>query len=322
MTFLSAWRLALLVAPLGLLVAYLAAQRARQKTAVRFTSVDMLASVAPRRPGWQRHLPTAALLAALLVLIVGFAQPARAIRTPRQRASVILVLDTSGSMIADDVAPSRLAAAQQGARNFAAALPSGVQLGLESFSSGARMLVPPTTDRASVLAAIDGLRSGGGTATGDAISLALNAIATLPPAADGKAAPAAIVLMSDGSPTIGTGDQSPTQSADNAASAAKQAGVKIHTIAYGTAAGSIVIGGHAIPVPADPAAMARIAALSGGQTFTAETAGQLKSVYDQIGRAVGYDVHRREVTAWFTGLGLVMAIAGAVAALIWTQRVA
>jgi Ca-activated chloride channel family protein len=127
--------------------------------------------------------------------------------------------------------------------------------------------------------------------------------------------------MSDGSPTVGTGDQSPTQSADLAASAARQASVKVHTIAYGTATGTIAVGGRTIPVPADPAAMARIAALSGGQTFTAETASQLKSVYDQIGRAVGYDVHRREITAWFTGLGLIMAMAAAVAALIWTQRV-
>jgi len=87
--------------------------------------------------------------------------------------------------------------------------------------------------------------------------------------------------------------------------------VKIHTIAYGTATGTIVVGGQTIPVPADPAAMAQIAALSGGQTFTAEPGGQLKSVYDQIGRAVGYDVHRREVTAWFTDLGLVLAMAGA-----------
>ena len=101
MTFLSAWRLAFLVAPLGLLLAYLAAQRARQKTAVRFTSVGMLASVAPRRPGWQRHLPTAALIAAIVALIVGFAQPARAIRTPRQRASVILVLDSGRPFMVD-----------------------------------------------------------------------------------------------------------------------------------------------------------------------------------------------------------------------------
>lgn len=322
MTFLSGWRLAFLAAPLALVVAYVLAQRSRQKAAVRFTSVGMLASVAPRRPGWQRHLPTAALIAAMVLLIVGFAQPARAVRTPKQRATVILVLDTSGSMIAGDVSPSRLAAAQLGARNFATALPSGVQLGLESFSSGSRMLVAPTTDRSSVLAAIDALTAGGGTATGDAITMALSAIKALPPAADGKPAPAAIVLMSDGSPTIGTGDATPEQSAEDAATAAGQAGVKIHTIAYGTTNGVVDIGGQSIPVPADPAAMARIAGLSGGQTFTAATASQLRSVYDQIGRAVGYDTHRREITAWFTGLGLLLAVGAAAGALVWTQRVA
>lgn len=320
MKFLSGWRLAFLVAPVILAIAYVLAQRSRQKAAVRFTSVEMLASVAPRRPGWQRHLPALALLAALAVLIVGFAQPSRAVRIPKQRASIILVLDTSGSMVANDVAPSRLAAAQQGARNFVDALPQGVQLGLESFSSQARMLVAPTTDRDTVVAAINGLSAGGGTATSDAISLALSAIAALPKTASGKPAPAAIVLMSDGSPTLSSNNESPVQAAEDAASEAKQAGVKIDTIAYGTEGGEITIDGQVIPVPADPATMAQIASLSGGETFTAQTAGQLKSVYDQIGRAVGYNVQRRDIAAWFTGLGLLLAVAAAAGALLWTQR--
>jgi Ca-activated chloride channel family protein len=320
MRFLSGWRLVFLVAPVALAVAYLLAQRSRQKTALRFTSVDMLASIAPRRPGWQRHLPAVALIAALAVLIVGFAQPTRAVRIPRQRATVILVLDVSGSMIASDVSPTRLAAAQEGARNFANALPDGVQLGLEAFSSQAQVLVSPTTDRSTVIGAIDGLSAGGGTATGAALSLALSTIAALPPSANGKPAPAAIVLMSDGAPTIGTGGLSPDQSAFNVATAAKQAGVKIHTIAYGTPTGTVTIDGEVIPVPADPATMAQIASLSGGETFTAQSAGQLTSVYNQITRAVGYDVHRREITAWFTGIGLLLAVAAAAGALLWTQR--
>ena len=321
MTFLSAWRLVFLAAPIALLVAYVVAQRARPKVSARFTSVDMLASVAPRRPGWQRHIPTMALLAALVVLILGFAQPARAIRTPKQRATVVLVLDTSGSMIADDVAPTRLAAAQEGARNFVNALPHGVQIGLEAFASNANMLVAPTTDRTTVLAAIDGLQAGGGTATGDALTLGLHAITALPPAANGKPAPAAIVLMSDGAPTIGSGDQSPIDAALSAAAAAKQANVKIDTIAYGTPDGAITVQGQTINVPADPSTMSQIAATSGGKTFTAQTASQLTSVYNQIGRAVGYDVHRRLIAAWFTGVALFIAVAAGVAALIWTQRV-
>jgi Ca-activated chloride channel family protein len=319
-TFLSSWRLVFLIAPVALLIAYLLVQRARRKVAIRFTSVDMLASVAPRRPGWQRHIPAVALLASLVVLVLGLAQPVRAVRTPRQRATVMLTLDTSGSMIANDVIPSRLAAAQQEARRFVNALPPGIQIGLVSFNTTAIVLVSPTTDRSTIVAAIDGLQAAGGTATGDAIQLGLNAIAALPPGADGKPAPAAIVLMSDGTPTIGHGDQSPAQAVTAAAAAAKQAGVRINTIAFGTQSGAIFARGQMIPVPSDPGAMAQIASASGGQTFTAASGGQLKSVYQQIGRAVGYDVHHRDVSAWFTTAALIIAIIAAASALLFNER--
>jgi Ca-activated chloride channel homolog len=320
MSFLAGWRLLLLVGPMALVVGYLLAERSRRKAAVRFTSVDLLASVAPRRPGWQRHVPAIALLGALVVLVLGFARPTWDVRTPKQRATVVLTLDTSASMTADDVAPTRLAAAQAQAQTFAQALPAGLQLGLVAFDQNAQMLVAPTADRSTVLAAIHHLQVGGGTATGDAISLALNAITALPPGADGKPAPAAIVLMSDGAPTIGRGDQSPMQAVDAAAVSAKQVGVGISTIAFGTQNGSVTVQGHVVGVPSDPATMSRIAAESGGQSFTAETAKQLKSVYDQIGRSVGYDVHRTEITAWFTGIGLALAMLAAIAALLWSPR--
>jgi Ca-activated chloride channel family protein len=126
--------------------------------------------------------------------------------------------------------------------------------------------------------------------------------------------------MSDGTPTIGRADQSPAAAVTAATAAAKQAGVPISTIAFGTQGGTVDIQGQVIAVPSDPAAMAQIAADSGGHTFTAETAGQLKSVYKQIGRAVGYDVHRRDITIWFTGAALIMAMLAAGAALVWNQR--
>jgi Ca-activated chloride channel family protein len=129
------------------------------------------------------------------------------------------------------------------------------------------------------------------------------------------------VLESDGAPTIGTGDQSPQQSVANATAAAKQAGVPISTIAFGTPDGVVTIRGQSIPVPADPASMAQIASDSGGHTFTAQTASQLKSVYSKIGRVVGYDSHRREITAWFTGVALAMALLAGIGALIWSQRI-
>jgi Ca-activated chloride channel homolog len=225
-------------------------------------------------------------------------------------------------MIANDVSPSRLAAAQDAARGFVNALPSGVQLGLIAFSTTAGVLVAPTSDRSSVLAAINGLQAGGGTATADAITLSLKTIATQPLGADGKVVPAAIVLMSDGSPTIGDGGESPLQSVADSAAAAKQAGVKIDTIAFGTADGTVEVDGEILAVPSDPAAMAAIASATGGHTFTAKSAGQLKSVYKEIGRVVGYDVHLHEITAWFTGIGLVVAALAGMAGLMWTQRIA
>ena len=320
MTFLSGWRLGLLIGPVLLLAAYLVAERARRRAVVRFTTVDMLASVAPRRPGWQRHVPAGALLAAVALLVVAFAQPARTTRTPRQRATVMMAMDVSGSMVAGDVVPSRLDAAKQAARTFTNSLPSGIQLGLLSFSTTASVRVSPTTDRSTILGALDALQAGGGTATGDAIDLALSAITALPPGADGKPAPAAIVLLSDGAPTIGHADQSPTDAVATADAAARKAGVKISTIAFGTSTGTVTISGRTLLVPSDPGEMAQIATDTGGQTFKAQSAGQLRSVYAQIGRAVGYDVHRHEVTAWFTGIGLVLAMLAACAALIWNER--
>jgi Ca-activated chloride channel homolog len=320
MTFLSSWRLVFLIAPVALLIAYLLAQRSRRKAAVRFSSVDLLASVVPRKPAWQRHVPAAALLVALVVFILAFAQPARVVRTAKQRATVVLTLDTSGSMVATDVSPTRLGAAEDAARNFVEALPPGIQLGLVQFSSTASVLVAPTSDRSTVLAAINELQAGGGTATAAAINLSLKAISSVPVAKGGKSAPGAIVLMSDGSPNIGEGNQSPTDSVATESAAAKAAGVKINTIAFGTSNGTITDQGETIPVPADPAAMGQIASATGGHTFSAQTASQLKSVYKEIGRAVGYDVQLREITEWFIAIALAIAVAAAIGSLIWNER--
>jgi Ca-activated chloride channel family protein len=320
MTFLSAGRLWLLVAPVALLVAYLAAQRLRQRDVVRFTDVDLLSSVAPTRTGWQRHIGAALLLVTLVLLTVGFARPAATTRTPQKSATVILALDTSASMAADDVTPNRLTAAKSEAAAFVRGLPTGLKVGLVTFDTSARVLVPATSDRAAVLAGVASLQTGAGTATADAIDLSLAAIRALPKAASGKPQPAAIVLMSDGSPTIGRGGEPPGVAVDDEASSAKAAGVPIDTIAFGTAEGTVTIRGQTVPVPSDPVAMARIAHESGGKSFTAKSANQLHSVYDQIGRAVGYVVHKHEVTAWFTGAALALAALAGAAALYWSSR--
>ena len=320
MSFLSAWRLVLLVLPVALLVGYLWVQRRRHAQVLRFTSVDLLDSVAPRRQGWQRHVPAAAMLLALVVLTLAFAEPAMALRTPKDRATIMLTLDTSASMSATDVEPSRLAAIETQAAQFVEDLPTGIQVGLVSFDSGARLLVPPTTDRAQLTAAIRALSVGPGTATAAGIRASLDAIAAVPDGTSGKPVPAAIVLMSDGTPTVGDGELSATEAAAAATQEARAQGVPIDTIAFGTSRGEVTIQGEVIPVPYDPEAMAQIAKDSGGRSFTAQTADQLGSIYAQIGRDVAYTVQTRELTAAFAGVALLVACLAAAGSLLWTQR--
>ena len=321
MTFLSAWRLVLLLAPVALVVAYLLVQRRRHTQVVRFTSVAMLDSIAPKRSGWQRHVPAAGALLSLVVMTLAFAQPAMAIPTPRDRTTILLTLDTSASMTATDVAPSRLVAAEDQARTFVDGLPDGVQIGRVTFDTSARLVVAPTSDHAQVLSALGSLEVGAGTATAAGIRTSLAAIAGLPPGDSGKAAKTAIVLMSDGTPTVADNDQDPVVAADEAAGEAKKAGVPIDTIAFGTADGSVAVQGQDVPVPVDANAMAAIAQESGGRTFTAETAGQLGSIYDTIGKDVAFEMKTQEVTAAFAGVALLLAIGAAVSGLIWTQRI-
>jgi len=320
MTLLDPARLWLLAAPVLLLAAYVVVQRTRHRAVVRFTDVELLRSIAPKGTGWQRHVAGALLLFTLMLLVVGFARPATEVRTPKKSATIMLALDTSASMAADDVTPNRLTAAKNEAEAFVRGLPSGLKVGVVSFDTTARVVVTATADRDAVLAGVSSLQTGAGTATADAIDLSLVTIRALPKAANGKPQPAAIVLMSDGSPSIGRNGLSPRAAVDVEAAAAKQAGVPIDTIAFGTAQGIVTLQGQEVPVPSDPIAMARIAHESGGKSFTAKSATQLRSVYDQIGRAVGYVVHHREVTAWFTGAGLALAALAAAAALIWSQR--
>src|SRR5205085_10221376 len=229
------------------------------------------------------HLPAGALLLGLAVLTVGFARATAARRVPREKATIILALDVSQSMAATDVEPTRLAAAQAAATKFAASIPQPLRLGLVSFAGTAQVLVSPTTDRQQVQAGIARLALAPRTAIGEAIFASLDAVAA-------DQAPATIVLMSDGSTTAGRPN-------DAAAQAAKDAHVPVTTIAYGTDHGTVELDGQTIPVPVDKASLKTIAESTGGRFFEASDAGQLRQVYDDIGRAVGYDIEQKEITA-------------------------
>lgn len=314
MTFLAPLRLLLLVVVAALIAAYVLLQRRRPQYAVRFTNLDLLASVAPKRPGWRRHVPAAVMALALAGLVVGLARPARDEKVPKEAATVMLVVDVSASMQATDVAPSRLAAATDAALSFVDDLPDRLRLGLVAFDRTPRVLSSPTTDHATVEAGIRALTTGPGTAAGDAIFVALDAITSAGGAGttDG-AQTAAIVLLSDGVTTVG----SPVQ---EAAQAALEQGVPVTTIAFGTEEGTVEFAGRVIPVPADPAAMTNLAETTGGAFFEAASGEELKGVYEDIGTRVGYSTEQREIGMVFVGVSMALLVGALAAAMVWSNR--
>jgi Ca-activated chloride channel family protein len=282
---------------------------------VRFTNVNLLASVAPKRPGWRRHIAAVIYLVAITALVLGFAQPARDERVPRERATVILAIDTSLSMQATDVAPNRIEAAQSAAARFLEIIPEKINVGIVAFNGSAALKVPPTTDRERVQQSIDSLTLGESTATGEAIFASLDAIASVPPDDAGTQPPARIVLMSDGTWTVGRTNQ-------DAAQAAVDANVPVSTIAFGTANGTIRVPEqpYPIPVPVDKPALQEIADQTDGKFYAAASEKQLTEVYENIGSSVGYETEQREISTWFIAGALLFSFAAAGCSLLWFHR--
>ncbi len=270
--------------------------------------------MAPRHPGWRRHLTAAGFLAALAALVVAFAQPARAVEVPRERATVMLAIDTSLSMEAADVEPSRIEAAQDAAQRFVDEIPETMHVGLVSFDGAAVVRVPPTLDHDLVRQGIRDLELYEQTAIGEAIRASLQAIAAVIEEDPGEAPPGAVVLLSDGETTVGTPN-------DVAADDAADTGVAVSTIAFGTPDGYIDVPDQGrIDVPVNESSLADIAEVTGGSFYTAETAGELAEVYADLGTAVGYETEEQEITAWLVGLALVLMAATAAGSLAWFSR--
>jgi Ca-activated chloride channel family protein len=276
----------------------------------------MLGGIAPPSLGWRRHASTALAIGALAVVVVAIAQPTRPTHVPKNEGLIVVAVDVSESMIATDVQPSRIQAAISGALDFVNKVPNGFDIGLVAFDGGARLLVSPTKDRAALQNAIDNLQPGPGTAGGEAIYTSLDAIkARINPdaLANAKTPPAAIVLLSDGVTNRG---RPITQAALDSANA----GVPVSTIAFGTQDGSIDIEGRRIPVPADETTMAEVAKISGGNSFTAGSLGQLEDVYHDIRLAVAYTTEPREITTWLVGFALLTLIAATAISMGLTAR--
>jgi Ca-activated chloride channel family protein len=315
------------------LAAYLLAQRRRSRYTVRFTNLDLLANVVSAKPGWRRHVPPAFYLLALAALLVSLARPQAMAMVPKEQATIVLVMDVSGSMNATDVEPTRLVSSQRAATTFIEQLPEKFRVGIVSFASTAQTLTRPTTDRAAVYEAVSSLHAEGATAMGDGIERALDVKrpptmpstdsaarqSPAPPSGSGSDAPLVVLLLSDGANTQGR-----TQPMEAAADA-KALGVPVFTIALGTDGGMVDVPDETgnlrrIPVPPDELTLQRIAETTGARFFAAPTARDLKNIYRELGSKIGFVRERQEITVVFAATGLLFLVAGAAMSLVWFSR--
>ena len=297
-------------------IAYVIASRRRDRAAGAFVGPALLPSVAPHRPRWRRHVPYGLYAVALTGLVVALARPEITVAVPDERASIVLATDTSGSMQATDVPPSRLVAAREAGLEFLDGVPREVRVGAVVFNHTVRSIEPPATDRARVRQALERLRPSGGTATGEALSSSLGLVREA--GARGRPAPAAIVLLSDGASTHG---RDPLPLADEAA----RLRVPIYTVALGTDAGTIEVetrnGTATRAVPPDRATLRALATTSDGRYFEADDRSELDEVYERLGSQVAKRDEPREITAAFAGAGVLLLLGGGGLSIHWFRRV-
>lgn len=319
--FANAWFFLFLVVVVAMLLMYVVAQRARKRRVLRFANLELLQAVSRPRPRRWSHLPAALLVASLALLTTAMAGPTHDVRVPRNRAVVMLVIDVSESMVATDVAPNRLAAAKEAGKRFADELTPGINLGLVEFAGTATLLMSPTTDRDAVKAAIDTLQAAERTATGEGLFTALQAIAATTGVLGGGDGPppARIVLESDGKETVPSEPDAP-RGAFTAAHEAKEQGVAISTISFGTPDGTVRLNDQDVPVPVDDSTLQKISEISGGQSFHAASLDQLNRVYATLQSIIGYETVRGDASAAWIRLGAFVLIAALLAAVLLNRR--
>ncbi|NDU76603.1 VWA domain-containing protein [Actinomadura sp. DSM 109109] len=313
MTFLSPERLWLLgLLPL-LAAAYLLLQLRRRQYAVRFTNLALLSQVAPRRPGWRRHVAAVLFLIMIAFMMFGFARPATAVKVPRDRATIVVAVDVSLSMMARDVSPSRLEAAKAAAKRFIGDLPRRFNVGVVAFAGNANLIAAPTSDRAAAVASLDQLALAKRTAIGEAVFTSLQAVRSFDAQARQDPPPAHIVLLSDGDNTTG-------RSVQEAVDASRLAHVPVSTIAFGTPYGTVDIEGETTSVSVNKETLKSLAESTEGKAYEAADAGELRDVYANIGTSLGFRTEHRDVAARYVGIALLFAFAAGGASLAWFSR--
>ena len=302
--------LALLFIPLAI-GGYVLLERRRRAQSAAFAAPALHPNLIGRSPGRLRHLAPVLAIVALAALAIGLARPHAMISVPQEEATVVLAIDTSRSMVAKDVPPSRLAVAQRAVRGFLEKLPEDYRVGMVSFAQSAQTVLPATANRQAAQAALRNLRTGDGTALGEGIARAIQ-VAQRVPAEEGKKPPASILVLSDGAQTQGV--LTPLQAAERA----RKLRIPVYTVAYGTENGVVEVVDdngfrQRVTVPPDPPTLRRVSQATGGRFYSAPTAAQLEAVYDELGSRIGSVRKEREITAAFAASGAVLLLAAGAA---------
>jgi Ca-activated chloride channel family protein len=290
---------------------YLLAQRRRLRYAMRFTNLALLSAVVGRRPGARRHIPPALFLLGVAALLVALARPTALLAMPRNANTVIVVMDTSGSMAADDLPPTRMDAAKQAAHMFVQKLPAQTRVGLVRFNSAASVAASPTTDHAAVLRAIDTLTPHGGTAIGDGLDLALDQLNSSADDQSTQTAPKVVVLLSDGASQQG-------MTTEEATARAVRASVKVYTVGVGQRGAQPIVQGQLVQL--DEAALQQMASQTDGKYFYAEESGTLQQIYTDLSSTIGWTQERTEITALVSALGTLLVLSAGMLSLRWFNR--
>jgi len=310
---------ALVVVPL-LVLLWRRQEERRHEQAARFTSLALVPNLVGETPGRRRLIPAALLLTGIAVLTVGAARPHASVRVPRKEETVLLAVDVSRSMAAQDVVPTRLAAARHAADAFLAEVPGAYRVGVLGVGTHAFVAVPPTTDRGLVHNALESLNQSEGTALGDALALGAK-IAKRQRAADGFVPTTSMLLISDGARDGGR--LSPTAGAKQA----KAAHMPVSTVLVGTPSGIVTTqlqGGYKeqIRVPANVGALRTIANRTGGRFYRARSAEALQEVYKKLALRVGHTTKDRQISDAFAAGGLVLLLVGGALSSYWFRRLA
>jgi Ca-activated chloride channel family protein len=319
MSFASPLVLVALAAVPLLIAAYVWHERRRTADAARFTNPGLLPNLVDALPRWRRHLPLAVFVVALTAMIVGVARPHATVSVPREEATVMIAIDSSLSMQATDVKPSRLAVAEAAAKSFIAQVPKKFRIGLVSFSARPYVILPPTQDRGLAAQALVSIRSGEGTALGDAVKLAVQ-VGGRQHAGDGTVPPVSLLVISDGAQMSGR------TSPQDAAQLARARHVPVYAIVLGTQDGVVQVtltGGfkEQIRVPPRPDVLQQVAQTSGGSVFTATNDSHLREIYRRLASRLGHHRQSREITDLFAGGSAALLLVGGALSALWFRRV-